>query len=173
MKRASVFLATATLLAVGCGSNATITGTVTYKDKPIHEGNIVFMSEGGGRPVSAVIKEGKYTAEKVPTGPAKVTVTSMYMKGGVTNTFAAKKGAGKGAGKAGGGGAPELTHKMEGPPPDAPMPPEARRMMEKRGNMADDSKKGVKIPDRYADPDKSGLTYTVQPGQQTKDFKLE
>ncbi len=170
MKRASVFLTAATLLAMGCGGpKATITGTVTYKNQPIHEGNIVFTPESGGRPISAIIKDGKYTAEKVPTGPAKVTVTSMYMKGGVTNTFAAKKGAAKG----GGGGAPELTKKIGGPPADAPLPPEARAMMERRSSMADESKKGVKIPDHYADPERSGLTYTVEAGQQTKDFKLE
>ncbi len=169
MKRASVFLTAATLLAMGCGGpKATITGIVTYKDQPIHEGNIVFTPESGGRPISAIIKDGKYTAEKVPTGPAKVTVTSMYMKGGAANTFAAKKGAGKG-----GGGAPELTKRIGGPPKDAPLPPEARAMMERRSSMADESKKGVKIPDHYADPERSGLTYTVEAGQQTKDFKLE
>jgi hypothetical protein len=162
MKRASVFLAAATLLALGCGSKATITGTVTYKGQPIHEGGIVFAPESGGRPVSAIIKDGKYTAEKVPPGPAKVSITSMYSK--EATGFAAKMG---------GGGTPELTKKMEGPPPDAPLPPEARRMMEKRSTMGEESKKGVKIPDKYADPDKSGLTYTVQPGSQTKDFNLE
>jgi len=169
MKRASVFLTAATLLAVGCGSKATITGTVSYKDKPIPEGNIVFTPESGGRPVSAVIKDGKYTAEKVPTGPAKVTISSMYMKGADTNTPLAKKGVAKGVG----GGPPELTKKLGGPPEDAPLPPEARAMMERRASMADPSKKGMKIPDHYADPEKSGLTYTVQSGQQTKDFKLE
>jgi hypothetical protein len=153
MKRASVFLTAATLLAAGCGSKATITGTVTYKDQPIHEGNIVFTPESGGRSVGAVIKDGKYTAEKVPTGPAKVTVTSMYAQGA--------------------GGPQELTKKMGGPPADAPLPPEARAMMERRSTMASESKKGVKIPDHYADPEKSGLTYTVEAGPQTKDFKLQ
>jgi hypothetical protein len=62
---------------------------------------------------------------------------------------------------------------MGGPPADAPLPPEARAMMERRSSMADESKKGVKIPDHYADPEKSGLTYTVEAGPQTKDFKLQ
>jgi hypothetical protein len=33
--------------------------------------------------------------------------------------------------------------------------------------------KAILIPKRYGDPDKSGLTYDIKPGAQTKDFDLD
>jgi len=82
MKRTFVvFVVGVTLLAAGCGSKATITGTVTYQGKPIPQGYIVFYPDSGARPVNAPIIDGKYTAEQVPTGPAKVSITSLYMEG--------------------------------------------------------------------------------------------
>ncbi|HTU18415.1 MAG TPA: hypothetical protein VMG10_10180, partial [Gemmataceae bacterium] len=35
------------------------------------------------------------------------------------------------------------------------------------------AKRYVPIPSQYADPDKSGLTYTVKPGKQPYDIKLQ
>lgn len=148
----------AACLSAGCGSKATISGTVTYKGKPIPAGYIVFAPENGAASVNATIEDGKYSAEKVPTGPAKVTVTSLSME---------RERAPMGMSE---GPPPEMMSKM-GPPPDAPIPPEARERMAR--GAASFSKKGLKIPDRYADPAQSGLTYTVQPGAQTKDFQLE
>ena len=68
---------------------------------------------------------------------------------------------------------PEVISKMGAPPADVPIPPEAREMMARGAASFGQAKKGLKIPDKYADPAKSGLSYIVQPGQQTKDFNLE
>ena len=41
------------------------------------------------------------------------------------------------------------------------------------GSVKLPSLKYVRIPSRYADDKKSGLTYTVQPGAQTHDVELK
>jgi hypothetical protein len=96
--------------------------------------------------VSAPINDGKYSADKVPTGPAKIAVTSFIVDPAVD---------------------PKLGRRVA-PPKDAPIPPEVRKSFEGGG----EGKKGIKIPVEYGDPAKSGLTYTVESGQQTHDIKL-
>ena len=144
------------LLAAGCSTKGTVTGTVTYKGTPIPDGSVQFMPENGGPTVSAVINDGKYTAEKVPAGPAKVAIASMYNAGEQENAMAQMI---QGGGKGGKGG----------PPPDA-MPEEARKFFSGGGPAP---RKGMKIPDKYSDLQNSGLSYTVTGGSQTKDFNLD
>jgi hypothetical protein len=57
----AVFLAVTWLLA-GCGGNYQISGTVTYKGKPVPVGSVYFMPDEGrsGRSVNATIENGKY-----------------------------------------------------------------------------------------------------------------
>lgn len=151
MKRTSVFMfiAGAMVLAGGCASKATITGTVTYKGEPIPSGSITFTPESGAPLVNAPIRDGKYTAEDVPMGNAKVSIMSMYMSGRPSPMMD-----------------PGKREKMA-PPKDAP--PEAQKAFERSTQF----KKGLKIPEKYVDPQQSGLTYTVQRGPQTKDFNLD
>jgi hypothetical protein len=144
-----VFIVGGALLTAGCGGKGTVAGTVKYKGTPIPSGTIMFTPESGVGLINAPITDGKYAADNVPTGTAKVTVTSMYTPRN-SNPMMGPKGKGK------------MT-----PPADAP--PEARKAFEKKTEY----KKGLKIPDKYADPEQSGLTYTVQSGMQTKDFNLE
>jgi hypothetical protein len=141
------------LVAVGCSSKGTITGTVTYKGTPIPEGSVQFMPENGAPTVSAVINDGQYTAEKVPVGPAKVAIASL--------TAGAQENAMTKMMMSGGKGG--------GPPPDAKIPEEARKLFSGGGAP----KKGLQIPEKYSDLQNSGLTYTVTGGKQTKDFNLE
>jgi len=141
------------LLAAGCSSQGTITGTVTYKGKPIPEGSVQFMPENGSPTVSAVINDGKYTAEKVPVGPAKVAISSLYNPGGPATFMAQMMQGGKGG----------------GPPEEAQIPEEARKVFSGGGAP----QKGTKIPDKYGDVQNSGLSYTVTGGKQIKDFNLE
>jgi hypothetical protein len=150
MRRTAVLLFAAGLVlaAAGCGSKGTITGTVTYKGTPIPSGTILFTPDSGAPPVNAPIKDGKYTAERVPVGAVKVTITSMYVERPSS---------------------PMMVMNKKGPPEDAPIPPEARQAFQQSAP----GKNGLKIPAKYADVAQSGLTYTVQSGQQTKDFNLE
>jgi hypothetical protein len=148
-KSVSLFLPGLLLLTVGCGSKGAITGTVSFQGNPIPTGTIIFVPDDGAPSITAPITDGKYTAEKVPTGPAKIGVSSSYTEGKLSPMQQMMK-VGKG-----------------GPPPEAP--PEARKAFENAGQ----AKKGIKIPDNYSDPQKSALTYTVKSGSQTHDIDLK
>ena len=63
------------LLAAGCGSKGTVTGTVTHNGTPLKGGTIQFIPEDGSQVAGAEIGEdGRYTIEKVPAGKVKVVV---------------------------------------------------------------------------------------------------
>jgi hypothetical protein len=132
------------LLVAGCSSRGTVSGTVTYRGKPVPSGNVTFVPERGPA-VTAVIDGGKYTAENVPAGPAKVAVTSVSVE--VSSGFA----------------------KHMQPPKDAPIPPEARQALEAGAQI----KKGIDLPANYADPDKSGLSLKVTGGPQAHNIDLK
>jgi hypothetical protein len=147
-KSVALFVPGLLLLTVGCGSKGTITGTVSFKGTPITAGTIVFAPDSGEPSVNAPISDGKYSADKVPIGPAKVTVSSTYSVGSSPMQQMMKKSG----------------EKM---PED--LPEGARKLME----GAAQAKKGIRIPGDYADPSKSGLTYTVKSGKQTHDIDLK
>ena len=69
------------LLAVGVGlpgcsrRSGTVSGTVTYQNKKVTSGVVVFVGADGKASQPAPIKEdGTYTAVNVPVGPVKVAV---------------------------------------------------------------------------------------------------
>jgi len=115
-----------------------MSGTVTYKAKPLTHGAVTFVTEHGTAS-GAIDTSGAYTVEGVPVGNAKVSVFV--------------------------GGAPKMPARG-GPPKDKAaiakdLPPEAQKML---GNM----KKGpaaVTIPPKYNDTESSGLTVTVTSGK--------
>jgi hypothetical protein len=70
-----------TLLAIplvsGCGSNtATVTGTVTYKGKPVPGGSVVLYCADQQIVRGLIGIDGRYTIPNVPCGQATVTVHS-------------------------------------------------------------------------------------------------
>jgi hypothetical protein len=73
-------LGTALLLAAlaltGCrASVATVSGTVTYRGKPVTSGTVVFVGEDHRVSLPAPIQaDGTYTARRVPVGSVKVVV---------------------------------------------------------------------------------------------------
>ncbi len=133
------------LAAGGCGGPAvgTVTGTVRYRGEPLPLATICFSCKGGAEVRTGTVKDGAYTVERVPPGPAKIYFGSPAPK------FVATAAP---AGKAAGG------RRMAG---DAmrPMPPGM-------------SLKVVPLPDRLRNPKTSGQEYTVRPGPQTRDFDL-
>jgi hypothetical protein len=63
-------------VAAGCGNSAdgvSVNGTVTYRGQPFSNASITFYP-ATGRPVSAAITEGQYSAQLQP-GDYKVTVS--------------------------------------------------------------------------------------------------
>ncbi len=79
----AIFGAVAAL--VGCGDSvktADVSGTVTYDGKPVEEGAISFVpADGKGPSGGGTIKDGKYTATKVPVGNAKVRISAAKVVG--------------------------------------------------------------------------------------------
>jgi hypothetical protein len=126
----------------GCGgkSGATVSGTVSYKGKPVTSGEVVFLSPDGKATVRAPIgPDGTYTAQHVPVGPAKLGVDNPPPAGNL--------------------GAAEV----EKP---AANDPEVQEMKAKASHYA-------ATPPRYADPNQSGLSYTVTAGTQKHDIPLQ
>jgi hypothetical protein len=76
---APTILLPAMLVLAGCGHSkvAEVSGTITYDGKPLQEGAIVFFPADGNGPTSgSVIQDGKYVAQKVWVGDAKIQITS-------------------------------------------------------------------------------------------------
>jgi len=143
-----VFLALAASVGLaGCGSSTgNVTGKVSYKGTVLKGGNVTFAGEDGKNPQTAPIAEdGSYSIQKMPVGPVKITVETKSL-GKVAKAPSNTPAGGK------------------VPPPEAgyrpPDPAEAARRF-------------VEIPDKYSDPAKSDLTYTVTPGSQSHDIELK
>jgi hypothetical protein len=131
------------LLCAGCSGKGDVTGTVTYKGDPLPFGRITFISEGSyHRTVSSMIVRGKYTISDFPAGPVKVSIES-YKPPTKEQIEKNKKDPALGV--------------------EQPIPPEL---------LEGPPLKEMKIPPKFADPEKSGQTYTVEKGSQTKDFDL-
>lgn len=61
---------------IGCGTGTgDVTGTVTYKDKPLPGGTVTFLDAGGTFYQSEIQPDGTYEVIGVPVGEAKVAVT--------------------------------------------------------------------------------------------------
>ena len=135
------------LAATGCGSQGSVSGKVSYKGEALGGGTVVFTSEGRASDSSPIALDGTYHINKIPTGPVKVAV----------ETKSARPIA-----------ADPRRPNMPTPPPDQ-MPAGGTSAY---GTPGAPTGKYVWIPDDYGDPAKSGLTYDVKPGSQTKDFDL-
>jgi hypothetical protein len=161
------------LPAVGCApGKSPVSGTVTLDGKPVNAGTIVFVPAKGAA-VSAQIQDGKYSAENVPQGDLKVSVDNRDIKIAVEEAQKFKR---PGTGKE--------TPSRLGPgakiPANPSMPPEAKAAMEKQQHEMAESAKQTKemiakyrpIPEKYWDPNTSGLTCKVGKGPNTFDVPL-
>jgi hypothetical protein len=137
------------LAVTGCGSSGSVSGKVSYKGEPLGGGVVVFTSTEGKSSASAQIgPDGQYSIDKIPAGPVKISVE--------TNSAKPAKAPPRGA--------------LPTPPAGA-MP---KDIDPSKYNQASQPKgKYVAIPENYADPEKSGLTYTVTSGPQTHEIDLK
>jgi hypothetical protein len=139
------------LLAVcaGCSSSSqgTISGKVSYQGKPVPTGTVVFVPQVQGGSFVAQIRDGQYKLENCPVGPAKIAVSSRP-----ANT-APRKG---------------MMSKIK-PPPE--IQEKLRGGTPAEGASSNDAPT-VKMPPRFQDPEKSGLSYTVKGGSQVYDIDI-
>lgn len=150
------------LLALGCGSKGTVTGKVTFKDAAVPGGQVRFLTANGKSYVGEIQEDGSYTVEGVPTGPAKVSVKP--------NEPVPTPGGGGGPGRPPFGGPPRDRKIQFGPPAGSNVPEEAKKGF----NPNKPGQKFVKnFPANYKDPEKSGLTYTVEKGEQSYNIPLK
>lgn len=133
------------LATIGCGrSTGTISGKVYYKNAPLKGGNVTFLTKDKKISKLAEIKEdGSYDIERMPAGEAFIMVDTSALK-------------------------PSQGMHMNAPPKGVEPPPGYESP-----NVKEDAKRYVPIPPQYADPDKSGLTYTITGGKQTHDINLQ
>jgi hypothetical protein len=128
----------------GCARFGAVSGKVYYRGKPLTGGMVHFYGPHGSVETSPIAADGGYTVRRVPAGPAKVAVSTPAV--GYINIH---------------GGKPPVVPGEKTPPhdsghPSMPLPPAV-----------------TVIPTRYADPEQSGLTFEVQPGDQEHDVRIE
>ena len=141
------------LLLTGCGPRATVSGKVLYEGTPLKGGAVGFQTEDNKGFSAAIGEDGTYKIEKIPPGPVKITVMAGSPK---------IKGVGPGAG-------PPKDKVKFGPPAGVTLPEGAGPInFDPRGKDT-----GPKIPEHYADVQKSGLEYTVVAGDQEHNIELK
>ncbi len=135
----------------GSGARATVKGKVKLGEKPLYMGTVTFTAKGADNRVGSgnIDQEGNYTVTDAPVGDVAISVSVPKMG---------------------------MMAKMPGAS-DKAKPPTGVSTKDPSGGMAMnmpniDMTKIVPIPDKYADPATSGLTYKVERGQQTHDINL-
>ena len=152
-------------LSAGCGGPGTgnVSGRVLLANgKPLPGGTVTFfpVERGSDRnPVSATVKaDGSYDAAAVPAGEVHISVSnaSLDPRAGTPAFAAGPKGYMPGMPPLNKIGPPKGALKgAEMSPPALPKP---------EGTF-------VPLDPRYADPERSGLTYEVRPGDQKHDIE--
>lgn len=141
------------LFPTGCGpdykARGVVKGTVTSGKKPLTVGTVMFYGKTGNTGSASIQPDGTYIMPDAPVGECKVTVTVPEMD---PSSRARLKG--KGPAMPSGPMNPE---EAGGPP----APP-----------LAVIPKEVVPIDAKYSNPETSGLTFTVQKGEQTYNIDL-
>ncbi|MGH7170553.1 MAG: carboxypeptidase-like regulatory domain-containing protein [Gemmataceae bacterium] len=69
---------TGLLLILGCsGGKGTVSGKVTYQDKPLPGGFITFIRDAGGSYFAKIDKDGIYRVPNIPSGPTIICVRAL------------------------------------------------------------------------------------------------
>lgn len=161
-------------LAAGCSRPVgSVTGKITYKDKSLKGGGVVFISSDGGASVSAGINEdGTYTIPRIAAGDYTVCVDTSSLKPPATGGPMMSPGmpGGKGGPPPAAKGPPP---KGSGPPPGAVVPEGYVGSSPADAALASNAKKYVAIPDQYKEPGTSGLTFKADGTAQTHNIELK
>ena len=136
------------LMLAGCGGRSlgTVSGKVSYKGQPVKGGTVAIIPKAGGVLQGPIQEDGSFSIDKVPTGPATITVETASVR---------PSGA-----------------KSAMPGPYSKIPQDVTRgfaLAEKTG----DPNRYVPIPERYGSHESSGLSMDVKSGPQTHDLDLQ
>lgn len=146
------FLPLLVAIAPGCqkgnpNAPAKVTGKVTYKGSPLTGGNVAFHTKDAGNFNFSIGSDGTYNGTDLPVGDMVVTVETESIN--PNKKQAEYKGA---------KGRPGAAKGME-------MSPMPKGFQPGGGEY-------VKIPEKYADKNKSGLSVKLNSGTQVKDIAL-
>ena len=157
----------ALLLAVlsGCSRPmGSVTGKVTYQNKPLKGGAVSFISTEGLPSMPGTINEdGTFEIAQISAGTYEVIVDTQSLRPDV------------GAGGPKGPSSKGIDMKTSGPPPGAQIPEgyTPSSGIDAEAKLKANTKRYVAIPPDYADPKKSGLTHTVVGGAQVYNIDLK
>jgi hypothetical protein len=156
-------LAAALVALAGCkkenpNAPARLSGKVTHNGNLVTGGTITFHPKEGAPFQVGIGADGTYRAVDVPIGEAAVSIETESINPNAKKQEYRGSGMAGMYGKAGGGaaGAPKGKVNSKSPAPEG-------------ASMAGEY---VKIPAKYADPAKSGLSVKLERGEQKKDFEL-
>jgi len=141
--------ALALVVVLGCGGGTgNVSGKVTYQNKPVVSGSVIFYGSNKEAYVGAIDEQGNYRVTGVPSGVATIAVNSPDPLNA--------------GGQIGLGG---KTPKPTGGPNAAVDAPKDKAGTRPAGWRA--------LPPQYGDAATSKLTYDVIGGDSTHDIKLE
>jgi hypothetical protein len=148
----------------GCSKSGKVTGTVMLDGKIVPVGTITFHPEKG-KAVSADFEDGKYSVEKVPPGQCTVTVDTSRQRAELNAGLKEAQGA-------------QATPPGFKPPKTGNTVPAEMQDAMSQGKEAQKErlaklKNMVDVPPDFADPKKSGLTYTLTAGSQEIDIEMK
>jgi hypothetical protein len=146
------------LSATGCGgAHGNISGKVTYKGQPVRFGSVVVVGSDKTPVTGPIDQGGNYLIEDAPAGEVQIGVVSP------DPTIAANKAKAMSLPKR-----PKADEKEDGKHKIGNMPAQ-----EAPADSARAKKKWVQLPKDVQFPDRSGITTTVQPGENTFNIELK
>ena len=74
------------LACAGCGRVGQVAGKVTYRDQPVPDGTVMLLASDGQPYDGKIQPDGTFLIRDVPSGTAKVSVTSLTAAGEVDKT---------------------------------------------------------------------------------------
>jgi hypothetical protein len=145
----------APLVFGGCARPpGTVSGTVTFKGKPLTHGQVVFYTQqDNGVFTKDIESDGHYKITNITAGPAKVAVISEPEVQVVVGGMNAGKMGSTQVGRLKGDAA------LKGSSDSHKSPMEGGSSQKKKTSSS-----GVTLPEHYKDPERSGLSYTVKSG---------
>jgi hypothetical protein len=141
-----------------------LSGKITYGGNAVTAGSLMFYTANSGVYPAVISSDGTYSATDLPAGDLVVTIETESANPNVKKVDY-KGGAGPGAGMYPGAPKPGAGAGPKGG--GQPVSPAGE------GSPQVSAGPYVKIPAKYSDKNKSGLTVKLSPGKNTQDFDLK